>query len=79
MKDFEKFSLLQQGETTTSDGTSFPEVERRNKEILEIMYSLSEEEKRTALRYFAITKWHRLNTATPDYKPNSEPLEIIGK
>jgi len=55
--------------------TNSEEVKRRTDEIFEIAKNLSQEELSEAVFNFARKKWHRINTATSDFKPESKGEE----
>ena len=52
-----------------------PEVSKRKKEIMLIARNLTPEEIEFAIWNYSATKWHRLNTATIDFKPESKGEE----
>jgi len=52
-----------------------PEVKRRFEEVKQIAIELSNDEILEALFDYSSRKWHRLNTATIDFKPESKGEE----
>jgi len=58
-------------------GSNHPEVKRRIDEIIKVAEQVTQDEKAEAIFNFAQIKWHRLNTATESFKPETDQMNVI--